>query len=82
MYEAETRRFGRPEAIGAATGINAALLAEPVGPSGSVVTIELDEDLADGARTGLAAVVHTRSRWSAVTVPLATPAAGRSAGSS
>lgn len=41
--------------IGAATGINAALLAELVGPTGSVVTIELDEDLADGARTGLAA---------------------------
>ncbi|MFD4144097.1 methyltransferase, FxLD system [Streptomyces sp. NPDC058572] len=41
--------------IGAATGINAALLAELTGPGGSVVTIELDEDLADGARTGLAA---------------------------
>ncbi|MEN8649453.1 methyltransferase, FxLD system [Streptomyces sp. 21So2-11] len=40
--------------IGAATGINAALLAELVGPTGSVVTIELDKDLADGARTGLA----------------------------
>jgi protein-L-isoaspartate(D-aspartate) O-methyltransferase len=32
--------------IGAATGINAALLAEPVGPTGAVVTIELDDDLA------------------------------------
>ncbi|MEE4541354.1 methyltransferase, FxLD system [Streptomyces sp. V4-01] len=41
--------------IGAATGINAALLAELVGPTGSVVTIELDDDLAAGARTGLAA---------------------------
>ncbi|MGW6462102.1 rRNA adenine N-6-methyltransferase family protein, partial [Streptomyces sp. NPDC055078] len=41
--------------IGAATGINAALLAELTGPTGSVVTIELDADLADGARTGLAA---------------------------
>ena len=40
--------------IGSATGINAALLAELVGASGSVVTIELDEDLAEGARTGLA----------------------------
>lgn len=39
--------------IGAATGINAALLAELVGPTGSVVTIELDDDLAAGARTGL-----------------------------
>ncbi len=41
--------------IGAATGINAALLAELVGPTGSVVTIELDDDLAAGARTSLAA---------------------------
>lgn len=40
--------------IGAATGINAALLAEIVGPTGSVVTIELDDDLADGARAHLA----------------------------
>lgn len=40
--------------IGAATGINAALLAELTGPAGHVVTIELDEDLADGARASLA----------------------------
>ncbi|MFF5198969.1 thiopeptide-type bacteriocin biosynthesis protein [Micromonospora parva] len=40
--------------IGAATGINAALLAELTTPSGTVVTIELDQDLADGARTSLA----------------------------
>ncbi|BCJ70442.1 methyltransferase, FxLD system [Polymorphospora rubra] len=39
--------------IGAATGINAALLAELTSPGGQVVTIELDQDLADGARTGL-----------------------------
>ncbi|HVQ99754.1 MAG TPA: methyltransferase, FxLD system, partial [Mycobacterium sp.] len=41
--------------IGAATGINAALLAELVGPSGIVVTIELDGDLAAGARASLTA---------------------------
>lgn len=40
--------------IGAATGINAALLAELVGQSGQVVTIELDEDLTEGARAHLA----------------------------
>lgn len=40
--------------IGAATGINAALLAELAGPTGEVVTIELDDDLATGARDGLA----------------------------
>jgi protein-L-isoaspartate(D-aspartate) O-methyltransferase len=41
--------------IGAATGINAALLAELVGPTGTVVTIELDDDLAAGARASLTA---------------------------
>ncbi|MFJ2112086.1 methyltransferase, FxLD system [Streptomyces sp. NPDC087850] len=46
--------------IGAATGINAGLLSELVGPTGSVVTIELDEDLADGARSGLAAAGYDR----------------------
>ncbi|MGH3838124.1 MAG: methyltransferase, FxLD system, partial [Pseudonocardiaceae bacterium] len=39
--------------IGAATGINAALLAELVGPTGTVVTIELDEDLAARAAASL-----------------------------
>ncbi|SNT66013.1 protein-L-isoaspartate(D-aspartate) O-methyltransferase [Asanoa hainanensis] len=39
--------------IGAATGINAALLAHLTGPNGTVVTIELDQDLADGAAAGL-----------------------------
>ncbi len=41
--------------IGAATGINAALLAELVGPTGEVVTIEIDDDLAAGAHAGLTA---------------------------
>ncbi|GAA3428758.1 methyltransferase, FxLD system [Streptosporangium nondiastaticum] len=39
--------------IGAATGINAALLAELTGPQGRVVTIEIDQDLTDGARAAL-----------------------------
>jgi protein-L-isoaspartate(D-aspartate) O-methyltransferase len=39
--------------IGAATGINAALLAEIVGTTGKIVTLELDEDLTDGARDHL-----------------------------
>ncbi|MEV6801933.1 rRNA adenine N-6-methyltransferase family protein [Micromonospora rifamycinica] len=39
--------------IGAATGINTALLAELTSPGGTVVTIELDQDLADGARASL-----------------------------
>ncbi|MFB9180528.1 rRNA adenine N-6-methyltransferase family protein [Dactylosporangium sucinum] len=41
--------------IGAATGINAALLAELVGPTGTVVTIELDDDLAASATESLEA---------------------------
>ncbi|GAA4612831.1 methyltransferase, FxLD system [Actinoallomurus liliacearum] len=40
--------------IGAATGINAALIAEVAGKSGRVVTIEIDEDLTAGARAALA----------------------------
>ncbi|MCY7341859.1 MAG: methyltransferase, FxLD system, partial [Pseudonocardia sp.] len=39
--------------IGAATGINAALLAEIVGPDGHVVTVEIDHDLTEEARTAL-----------------------------
>jgi protein-L-isoaspartate(D-aspartate) O-methyltransferase len=39
--------------IGAATGINAALLQELVGPTGHVTTIDIDHDLADQARRNL-----------------------------
>lgn len=46
--------------IGSATGINAALLAELTGPTGSVVTIEIDQDLADGARAALDAAGYNR----------------------
>ncbi|MGH3997784.1 MAG: methyltransferase, FxLD system, partial [Pseudonocardiaceae bacterium] len=41
--------------IGSATGVNAALLAELAGPTGTVVSIEIDDDLAAVARAGLAA---------------------------
>jgi protein-L-isoaspartate(D-aspartate) O-methyltransferase len=41
--------------IGAGTGINAALLAELAGPSGHVTTIDIDPEVTDGARAGLAA---------------------------
>jgi hypothetical protein len=50
--------------IGAATGFNAALLAELAGPAG---TIEIDDDLATGARAALSASDYSRSRWSAPT---------------
>ncbi|WP_198351852.1 methyltransferase, FxLD system [Streptomyces typhae] len=53
LEQLDVRPGQRVLEIGAATGINAALLAELVGPTGAVVTIEIDEDLAAGARTAL-----------------------------
>ncbi|PSK89904.1 protein-L-isoaspartate(D-aspartate) O-methyltransferase [Murinocardiopsis flavida] len=41
--------------IGAGTGYNAALLRELTGPGGQVTTIDIDTDVVEGARTGLAA---------------------------
>jgi protein-L-isoaspartate(D-aspartate) O-methyltransferase len=41
--------------IGAGTGYNAALLAHLVGPDGHVTTIDIDGDVVDAARSGLAA---------------------------
>jgi protein-L-isoaspartate(D-aspartate) O-methyltransferase len=53
LEQLQARPGQRVLEIGAATGINAALLAELVGPAGTVVTIEIDDDLADSARTAL-----------------------------
>jgi protein-L-isoaspartate(D-aspartate) O-methyltransferase len=39
--------------VGAGTGYNAALIGRIVGPRGRVVTIDVDEDIVDGARSGL-----------------------------
>ncbi|MEV7964721.1 methyltransferase, FxLD system [Sphaerisporangium sp. NPDC088356] len=41
--------------IGAGTGYNAGLLAHMVGKDGQVTTIDVDDDIVDGARSGLAA---------------------------
>lgn len=41
--------------IGAATGYNAALMAHMVGDRGQVVTLDIDQDLVEGAREHLAA---------------------------
>jgi protein-L-isoaspartate(D-aspartate) O-methyltransferase len=41
--------------IGAGTGYNAGLLRQLVGPSGRVVTIDIDQDIVHGARAHLAA---------------------------
>jgi protein-L-isoaspartate(D-aspartate) O-methyltransferase len=41
--------------IGAGTGYNAALLAHLVGPAGAVTSVDIDPDVVDRARAGLAA---------------------------
>lgn len=41
--------------LGAATGYNAALMATLTGPAGHVTTVDIDQDLVDGAREHLAA---------------------------
>jgi protein-L-isoaspartate(D-aspartate) O-methyltransferase len=51
--------------IGAGTGYNAAMVAELVGPSGRVVTIDIDQDIVDAAVANLGAAgvldrVHVR----------------------
>ncbi|GER85787.1 hypothetical protein KTAU_44210 [Thermogemmatispora aurantia] len=48
--------------IGAASGYNAALMAHIVGESGSVVTVDIDEDLVKGARTHLEAAGYRQVR--------------------
>ncbi|MFJ3229919.1 methyltransferase, FxLD system [Streptomyces sp. NPDC086787] len=45
--------------LGAGTGYNAALLAHIVGETGHVTTIDVDDDLVDGARAHLAAAGFT-----------------------
>ncbi|MFC4035817.1 methyltransferase, FxLD system [Streptomyces polygonati] len=45
--------------LGAGTGYNAALLAHLVGDAGYVTTIDVDEDLVEGARAHLAAAAFT-----------------------
>ena len=48
--------------IGTGSGYNAALLAELVGPSGSVTTVDLDEELARRARRALSESGYARIR--------------------
>ena len=48
--------------IGAGSGYNAALLAELAGPSGTVQTIDLDDDLVAAARANLDAAGYARVR--------------------
>ena len=62
LEQAQVRPGQRVLEVGAGTGYNAALLDHLVGPSGSVTTIEYDADVADAARTHLAAYGADRVR--------------------
>lgn len=53
LEQLEVGEGGRVLEIGTATGYNAALLAHLVGPSGQVVTVEIEEDLAERAGKSL-----------------------------
>ncbi|HEX4357263.1 MAG TPA: methyltransferase, FxLD system [Pseudonocardia sp.] len=55
LEQLELRPGHRVLEIGAGTGYNAALMAELVGPTGSVVAVDIDEDLVGGAEEHLAA---------------------------
>ncbi|MEV4824544.1 methyltransferase, FxLD system [Micromonospora sp. NPDC049274] len=55
LEQLDVRPGQRVMEVGAGTGYNAALLAAVVGDSERVVTIDVDEDLVDGARRHLAA---------------------------
>lgn len=60
LEQLDVRPGHRVLEIGAATGINAALLAELTGPTGTVVTIEIDDDLAANARAALTTAGYDR----------------------
>lgn len=62
LEQAQVRTGQRVLEVGAGTGYNAALLAHLVGPSGSVITIEYDAEVAEAARTHLAAYGADRVR--------------------
>lgn len=59
LDQLEARPGERILELGAGTGYNAALLAHLVGETGHVTTIDVDEDLVDGARAHLAAAGFT-----------------------
>lgn len=54
LEQLEVRPGHRVLEIGAGSGYNAALLAHLVGPSGSVVSVDIDDDLVENARAHLA----------------------------
>jgi protein-L-isoaspartate(D-aspartate) O-methyltransferase len=56
LEQLEVRRGQRVLEIGAGVGYHAALLADLVGPTGEVVTVEISPQLADAARRHLAGI--------------------------
>jgi protein-L-isoaspartate(D-aspartate) O-methyltransferase len=56
LEQLQLERGHRVLEIGAGTGYNAALMAQVVGASGKVVTLDIDGDLVDSARAHLSAV--------------------------
>lgn len=68
--------------LGAGTGYNAALLAHLVGEAGHVTTIDVDEDLVEGARAHLAAAGFSNVEALTRMAPSAMPRAPRTTGSS
>jgi protein-L-isoaspartate(D-aspartate) O-methyltransferase len=59
LEQLELRPGDRVLEIGAGTGYNAALMAELVGPTGSVVAVDIDEDLVRSAAAHLSAAGST-----------------------
>jgi protein-L-isoaspartate(D-aspartate) O-methyltransferase len=55
LQQLEVRPGHRVLEIGAGTGYNAALLARLAGPEGDVTTVDIDADVAEGARRNLTA---------------------------
>jgi protein-L-isoaspartate(D-aspartate) O-methyltransferase len=55
LEQLEPEPGGKILELGAGTGFNAGLLGHLVGPKGHVTTIDVDQDIVDGARAGLAA---------------------------
>jgi protein-L-isoaspartate(D-aspartate) O-methyltransferase len=60
LEQLEVRPGQRVLEIGAGTGYNAALLGQLVGPDGSVLTIDVDQQLADLAAERLAGTPHVK----------------------
>ncbi|MGN9813430.1 methyltransferase domain-containing protein [Micromonospora sp. BQ11] len=69
LEQLDARPGHRVMEAGAGTGYNAALLAAIVGDTGRVVTIDVDDDLVEGARKHLAAAGVAKSTSCTVTAP-------------